>query len=228
LEKINKAAGELRTAHYKYTLPWYDNGIRLLPTSKSMEYYSKIGEIKDRFYHEVQEFMDNYDDYIEEAKITLHNLYNPKDYPSREKIAEMFEVKVLPITSPKENDFRSSLTAGEIAVIKADMEQGIEDAFENAKNAIWDKMEEAVERMASTLKEKGKVFKESMVENLKDIVEMVPDLNFTGDTDINAINQRMKDHLAILSPSALRHNEEYRENAAVKARTILDDIRRAR
>ena len=50
IEKINKLANEIRNKyHYTNTLPWLDDGSRILPAKNFQEYSQKIREYKSQF-----------------------------------------------------------------------------------------------------------------------------------------------------------------------------------
>ena len=49
LAPLTKYAAAVRAYHYKMTLPWMDNGARLLPAAVAMEYFAKIREFKQGY-----------------------------------------------------------------------------------------------------------------------------------------------------------------------------------
>ena len=60
LETINQCVGEIRTYVYDVTLPWSDSGLRLLTTSKFMEFNQRMQDYEDKFNALVDDFVTTY------------------------------------------------------------------------------------------------------------------------------------------------------------------------
>ena len=65
-------------------------------------------------------------------------------------------------------------------------------------------------------------FKDSLVENIRDLCQVLPRLNLTGDADLNNYCELVKQKLAVLDAGDLRENEVARKSAANEAQGILD------
>ena len=113
IQRLTKLTTEIRTWHYQNTLPWTDDGARLLPTANFADYSAKMRAYHQQFDAEVQTFIRNYPDIVAEARIRLNGLFNPADYPSN--ITERFGwgIEVSPV--PQARDFRVDLAADEVA-----------------------------------------------------------------------------------------------------------------
>ena len=60
---------------------------------------------------------------------------------------------------------------------------------------------------------------DSMIDNLKELLDLVPDLNITADPVIAQVSEQAKD--LIVSPDILRDNDKARKANAEKAKMIL-------
>lgn len=67
------------------------------------------------------------------------------------------------------------------------------------------------------------IFRDSLVENVRDLVALLPALNITGDAALSQIAARMK-ALTMEDASALRDNVQARETVARDADAILADV----
>jgi hypothetical protein len=60
LNAINKIAGEARTYHAYTTLPWNDNGQRMLTTAQFVEYKARMSDYERQFNDAVTSFIPLY------------------------------------------------------------------------------------------------------------------------------------------------------------------------
>ena len=106
LESLRALSGQIRQYFYRITLPWSDEGYRLLPAHLYFELTTKMREFEQAFAQQVEEFLAVYPSYIEQVRPELNGLFREEDYPSTDKLRNKFGVKleVLPIPSGNENE----------------------------------------------------------------------------------------------------------------------------
>ena len=78
----------------KFTLPWSDEGFRLLPAHFLFDLSARMREFEAGFSLGVEQFLNVYPDYIREANAELGSLFREEDYPSTDKLREKFSVKL--------------------------------------------------------------------------------------------------------------------------------------
>jgi hypothetical protein len=66
LEELRTLAGQIRQHFYKITLPWSDEGLRLLPSHFYFDLTARMREFKAEFSSGVDQFLDIYPSYIRE------------------------------------------------------------------------------------------------------------------------------------------------------------------
>jgi hypothetical protein len=122
LDEIQTIAGRIRQYFYRVTLPWSDEGLRILPAELYFEFNAQMRDFAAEFRYAVDEFLDAYDTYVKEAQPMLGSLFRLKDYPPAEKVKEKFALRpeILPI--PTGDDFRVSLSEDEQARIARDID----------------------------------------------------------------------------------------------------------
>ena len=81
LEPISKLAGDLRSRHYHFTMPWGDNGDRLLPGTLYMKYTTEMRTLRTQFDAAVSAFISIYPNLVTNARTRLGTLYNAEDFP---------------------------------------------------------------------------------------------------------------------------------------------------
>ena len=99
-------AGQVRQYFYKITLPWTDEGYRLLPANLYFDLTARMREFEASFEQGVEAFLAIYPQYIEQVRPELNGLFREEDYPKAEKLRRKFGVKLEVLPIPTGNDFR--------------------------------------------------------------------------------------------------------------------------
>src|SRR4051812_48829471 len=81
LKPIVSLTSTLRDMHYEMTLPWGDNGDRLLPSKMYFDYTRKMRNLRDQFDSAVNDFVAQYPTFKQNARKRLGSMYDPDDYP---------------------------------------------------------------------------------------------------------------------------------------------------
>jgi hypothetical protein len=63
------------------------------------------------------------------------------------------------------------------------------------------------------------------VQNVRDLVELLPAFNLTNDQTLDALTRRMRDELCSADAQTLRDDPKARKSVARAAESILDDAR---
>jgi hypothetical protein len=75
LDDLRTLAGQIRAHFYKITLPWSDEGYRLLPAHFYFELSARMREFEQSFSKQVDDFLDFYPSYIEHVRPELNGLF---------------------------------------------------------------------------------------------------------------------------------------------------------
>lgn len=228
MEALQKIVGEARQYHYEVTLPWGENGERLLPSENYFEYTAKMSSFKGSYEHEVMLFLSKYDSVVQEAQRSLGDLFVQNDYPSPTDIAKKFSFKTTFMPVPQ-NDWRVEFGQDEIAKLKVNMEQEFNTRLGDATKDIWSRIHEQLVYMHKRLTEfsrdedtgtvKMATFRDSLFENLKSLVDVLPKLNITHD---QAITDACEDLSKILAnPDDVRKDVNLRNEKAKAVGDVL-------
>jgi len=222
LKEIQTIIGSARTFHLEQTLPWGERGERLLP-SKNYSHYSRQMRIyKQQFDDAVQAFVNDYHNVIFSAKLSLGGLFKKEDYPDANEIKRKFSFETIINPVPASDDFRVSLGAEEVDAIKLDLQKRIEDAQASATRDLWQRLYEVVAHMLERLSDPDAVFRDSLVDNIVQMTELLPRLNINDDPQLDAMRRKIEECLCGYSPDQLRKNKNTRRQAAGNARDVLD------
>jgi hypothetical protein len=221
LERISKAAGAARTFHYQQTLPWSDDGARILPSANYLHYTQEMRELHSEFEKAVSTFIDNYPSLVADARWQLNGLFNQEDYPPEHRIGRKFAIAVTVDPLPAAADFRVDLQGDEVARIKADIEARSKQATTAAMADLWTRLHDVVSKMAERLGTKDAIFRDSLVENVNELVDLLPRLNLTGDARLDAMRQEVVHKLTRYDAQTLRDSTVARTETARAAEDIL-------
>lgn len=222
LKEIQKVAGTVRTFLYDNTLPWGDNGDRLLPATNYFEFINQFNEHQSMFNSAVQKFIMQYPKLIEEARIRLNGMFREDDYPNVSYMTRKFDMHIsfMPISST--NDFRLDVDQQEVEKLKVQIESEMHARITSAANSIWVRIKDAVSHMVDKLSDKDAIFRDSLVDNIAELVDLLPRLNFTQDKAVQSAIASMKELL--VAPHLLRTNANMRNQKALEAKAILDKV----
>ena len=151
LAEIHKIVSEARQEHYFMTLPWDDNGYRVLPAAAYMDHTGKMRELSNQFTPAVEALARQFGQLVEEAKARLGGLFRSEDYPAPDELRSKFsfETKVMPL--PDAGDFRVALGDEEKERIKRQITTAVEASLQVASRDLWQRLYEAVSHLAERL-----------------------------------------------------------------------------
>ena len=222
LDNIHKKTTFIRQKYYDNTLPWGMDGTMMLPTANYLAFMSDFRKEKGDWEYLVQDFLDDYDQMKLDAQRILGSLYDAADYPNGSELRHKFkmDMAVFPVPSA---DFRVSIGSEELSRIQQDVERRVKDAEQAALKDVWQRLFDRVKHMAEKLADPKAIFRDSMVENAREICALLPRLNFADDPNLEAMRQQVEESL-IKHPEALRNDPDLRRDTAAEAKAIMDKM----
>jgi hypothetical protein len=222
LDNIHKKSTLIRQRYYDNTLPWGIDGTQMLPTSNYLQFMTEFRKERDEWNLLVNNFVDNYDTLKDDAKRILGSLYDPADYPSAVDIRAKFhmDMSVYPVPS---TDFRVAIASEELSRIQQDVERRVKDAEQAALQEVWQRLFDRVKHMAEKLADPKAIFRDSMIDNAREICAILPRLNFSDDPNLEAMRQQVEATL-LKHPEALRNDPDLRRDTAAEAKSIMDKM----
>ena len=224
LKEITEVISELRTYHYYNTLPWLDNGTRVLPSTLYFEYTQKIASLKNSFDNAVRQFVNNYTNVVESAKTSLGLLYKPEDYPTEEQLKSKFEISTIFLPIPTADDFRVDINDTEMQTIKANLEKEQANMTNEIVISLWERLKEVVSTMHTKLDKDDAIFRNSLVENVRTLCKTLPSLNVTQDQNLIDISTEVIDLLDGINADDIRADGELRKEIALDTKNIIEKM----
>ena len=220
LDNVHKKTTHIRQKFYDNTLPWGIEGTMMLPTANYLNFMSDFRKEKGEWETLVGSFVHNYDQLRLDAQRILGNLYDSTDYPSSVDIAHKFrmDMAIFPVPS---TDFRVSIGSEELSRIQQDVERRVQRAQSTAMQEVWTRLYDRVKHMAEKLADPKAIFRDSMIENAREICALLPRLNFADDPQLETMRQQVEASL-LKHPDALRNDPDLRRDTAAEAKKIMD------
>lgn len=227
LKAVQSVANEIRNTFWSNTLPWDDNGTRLLTNDNYLVCMEKIGALKSKFEDAVTEFKDIYPSLIEDAKKKLNGMFKETDYPRLSDIAAKFGIDVELVPLPDTADLRIGLSEDEVARIKADIERRTEERLEEGMKDLWSRLHDRISHVAEVLGNRDAVIRDSLIENLVEICDLAPNINVAGDKELNRLCAKIKTEVGAYSGKRLRSSNRLRSAVTESARINVGEVERA-
>ena len=220
LDNVHKKTTAIRAKYYANTLPWGIEGTMLLPSANYLSFMTEFRKEKADWQQLVDVFFNEYSRLKLDAQRFLGNLYNEADYPPLYEIQRKFkmDLAVFPVPS---NDFRVEISDSELERIQSDVEQRVQDAAQNAMSEAWQRLYDKVKHMHEKLADPKAIFRDTLVDNTREICSVLSRLNFADDPNLEAMRQQVEQSLVNNHPDSLRNDPDLRRDKAAEAKDIM-------
>src|SRR5581483_11081703 len=232
LEQLRQIATAAGQEHRRRTLPWLDNGARILGADGYFAYSEAMRGFESQWEPALDTFVRDYPAYMDEARQKLNGLYRADDYPPAHCVRDRFSFGYNVFPLPSQDDFRVQLGDAETARVQASIEDQVNQALDAAMKDVWVRIRDVVGHMAERLRTYtvsadgvSGAFRDSLVQNVRDLVDILPSLNLRSNPAIAEFTEQMKAELCAYSPQTLRSSKCARERTAAAAEDILSRVR---
>lgn len=209
---------------YDNTLEW-DAPYRLLPRKHFMEFCGKMRTYKNKWEQAVVEFVRNYPNLIEDAKLQLNGLFQAKDYPLQSEIEDKFNFKASFEQIADVNDFRVKLTEQQVEEIKTETINNTEDRVNNALKEPWIRLHEALTHISDRLQDKKAKRHHDYASSIKDLTNIIPKLNIFDDPELNKISDEVRRKIGTVDIKTLRTDTNMQNHTAIEVNKILEQMK---
>lgn len=230
LDIIQTHLNAARDYVYTQTLPWSNNGLRLLPSAKFIAFNDKMGEFEQRMFDLVSDFVKVYPSLITAQAMELGDLFDRAEYPTAEQITDKFSFRVTYMPVPSSGDFRIDIGNQARKELQDRLDrvaqERIESAMQDAKSRITAHLDRLMTQLrAETTSANGKTRKpklyDSLLEGGIELCDALDALNLVRDPDVDSVRIALKRLLSQFDIDDLRKSDA----ARTELRTQVEDIR---
>lgn len=224
LKAIQTHVTAARNMHSNMTMPWSNSGLRLLPTAQYFNYSEAMSQMQNEFDALKTKFLNSYNDEVINVQLKLGSLFSRDDYPTIETLDSKFAFRMNYMPLPDVGDFRVDVGNEALLEIKQKYEDFYSKQYNTAMNDVWTRLHKALTNMSERLdysgKEDKKVFRDTLVGNVTDMIELLRVCNVTQSTQMSDMANKLEDAMSGVSAVVLRDDNTFR----VRTKAKVDDI----
>jgi hypothetical protein len=225
LAPIVTAQNAIRTHFYDNSLPWRDNGDRLITRVLYLKFIEQHEALVTAFKDEVRNFLDNeYPGAIEQAAFRMGAMFKRDDYPPVWQLEPKFYARLGIDAISTADDFRVQIDAEHVDKIKSQMATEAEARLQAAMGDVWKRMADTVSYFQQRMADPKAVFRDSTVTNIGEMLDLIPGLNVLDDPDIELIRKTIADSLGGIEAKEIRKDPALREELSTEATAIMDKM----
>ena len=226
LKAIQTHVTAMRNMHAAMTMPWSNSGLRLLPTAQYFKYTGAMSDMENKFWDLVNAFLGKYNDAVIDVQMLLGDLFSRDDYPTAEELQRKYRVHINYMPLPDAGDFRIDISNEALREVKEQYADFYTTQYNTAMNDVWTRLHKALTNMSERLdygsKEDKKVFRDSLVGNVNDMVELLRVCNVTSSPQMAQMADKLEEAMAGVTPDGLREDDTFR---AETKRAVDDAIK---
>lgn len=228
LADVKRLDGEIRSYINSRCLPsLFRAGVYLLPVDLIEQVDGRLEEFAAQRAELVEQFITEYQHARDAARARLGSLYDDRDYPGITEVREAFsmETRYIAFNTPSNlKDIAPAIWRRETEKAKAAVESAAEEIRQVLRAAMADLVDHMVERLSPKADGSQKVFRDTLVGNLREFLETFQARNITDDGDLAAIVQQARACLGGASPEALRQSPSVREKVRAGFESIKNNL----
>lgn len=210
------------------TLPYPQDGIRLIKQSDIAAFEDKMREYKEQLAAAAANLQLEYEAIKNAAREKLGDLFNPADYPPTLEGVFGIRWEYPPVEPPNYlMTFNPELYAQE----QTRIQQRFEAAVVMAEDAFAEQLQEMVNHLIERLTDKQdgtkKTFTASTIENFKEFYENFKRMNVRSNAELETLIAQANDLVSGVEVKELRTNEDVRRNLRQQITTVqtaLDNL----
>lgn len=230
-KRISDTATMIRTAWTAVSLPWFDGkgGHRAVAADGVWQAKVKMGDWEREYFAVVDTFCEAYPSLLASRQFEMGDLFNPAQFPHPKDMRRRFYFIPDWMALPDAKDIRiaNGLSPEEVKQMQEEAAARAEERFKRAMDTAAQRLFKVVNAMHTTMAvpigEKGAKFNNTKLENIIDLVEIMPMLNLANDPKLAELTKQAK-KLATKSPDELREDAVKRAAAAEEAKKLASRL----
>jgi len=226
LEAITSYAAACRNWLNRVTLPWSDNGLRIVTTAQFMDFKRELDERKQEFDTLVADFVQMYPTLISAQAFKLGAMFSRDEYPTPDSIEHKFGFRYTFMPVPDSGDWRVDIDAQAKQELANHYAAEYQRRVEQSMLDVWGRVRDAVQHMSEVLTVdeagKGKRFHESVLNKTVELCDMLKHLNVTNDAELEKARVALESALLGVTVEDIRKQPAVKQDVKARMDAILD------
>lgn len=220
LADCKSAHNAVYTYHIKNTVPWLDEGARLLPSKMYFDYTERMRVLMANARASARALASQWDGLVAADVARLGPMGDYRDYP--EDILTQFNLTLRFLPIPQVGDFRVEISDEDRATLNGALDEAEANVTRHLITEMLKPIKAAVEKLNVPIGEEGSIFRNSLITNMVEVVQRARNLNVADDPVISHLADEVDEAIS----AASRRPEMLREDAVARIETKmrLDDI----
>lgn len=228
LSAVVKFGANARNIHYSMTMPWSDMGQRIVTTQQYFKYHEVMTELQQEFDRLTEAFLEVYDYEVTEMQLKLGDMWNRDEYPTADTIRDRFRMRISYMPLPDAGDWRIDIQNEAQQQLTQQYADYYTAQINNAMNDLWHKLYENLTTLVRQLDydadgKRNRVY-DSVFDRAHELVEMLSTCNVTGDSQMEAMRQRLDTALYGLTADAVKRDDTLRDSAREKVKDAIANL----
>lgn len=185
LKDTNSAFNDVYDYVNHNTVPWLDDGVRMLPSHLYFDFTQGVRELIATAEGKARNLASKWDILVARDMLRLGPMANANDYPKDIAAAYAISLKFMPV--PSTSDFRVQISDED----RNSLASAIQEAEANVSKYLISEMLEpvrkAVEKLSIPIGQEKSIFRDSLLNNIMDQVQRARKLNINGDPQVTAM-----------------------------------------
>ena len=228
LSALRGCVTSARNMHSNMTMPWSNSGLRLLPTAQYFNYSKAMSQMQNEFENLKNKFLTAYNDTVVDVQLELGTLFLREDYPTVESLNSKFAFRINYMPLPDVGDFRVDVGNEALREMRREYNYFYNKQYNTAMNDVWTRLHKALTNMSERLdyssKEDKKVFRDTLVGNVTDMIELLRVCNVTKSTQMSDMANKLEDAMSGVTADALREDDTFRAETKAAVDAVMKSL----
>lgn len=217
LKPLNKITSKLRVEHNRVTTPFAYDGVSVLAKELFFDYRNMFTGFKTSFINETENFLTQYPIHKANRASELGDMFDPADYPSVEQLRSKFEMSVKFFPVPASDHFIVDMEKQYMDELRDGLMDELADTQRASVQSLYDRVSALLMHMHERLSDPQNVFRDTLVENIQQMVEVLPAMNMFDDPVLCEVHERLQKDVLIVDAQDLRVDMPMRKHIATTA-----------
>lgn len=221
MKPITSLISRIRAEHERMTHPWCFEGMAMLPSKLYLDYTQTMRHMPELLTTSARKVAEQLPIHIANERSRLGSMFDIRDYPTQEEFVNAFGVDIAFFPVPDTGHFLVDIQAEDKERIERDLKKTLAATQADALRSLYDRILYFVDRAHERLSDPEAIFRDSLVSNLEQLVEVLPGLNLFNDPLVDQIEEQIRTKL-LIAPATLRTNMKVRREVANAAYDIVN------
>lgn len=225
LKALKKNRGDAGRWFRSMTLPGISEDLRITVPSRLAEIQTRVKEFQDKDTELVAKLKARWYDIIDADRRDLGDGFDPNNYPAPENLEQFFRIN-LTVTDVPQGDFRrvQGLTQATIDEMAENHQRMLVQIGNQARNEVMSHLAKLIGKISDRLSDPAaERFHDGLFDNLHEYLRMVPELNITGDPQLELLRKEAAEKLNFTTEQVKKY-QVLKEQAAQNAKKILSSF----